>query len=292
MEFMLFDVEGEEKKYTRTYTDDDKVEQTTGSRITHRFNNISRNDKALFRKELDAMFAACSVLDQSSPVKLLTQVVLVKIVHNTSEDGKTTYVNLELADCMPPFENNRLGEADMTKPLALPVDPKELQLKLFVWSAPSIQQWATIEIEGTFTTKDEAGKEVEKSKNWIQELIQKAENFGNSPIESLLLQAGNTGTPLPKATKAANATKAPETTSEDVSTSKVGKGTKKVSKVPQKAAQEASEVSEPVGETLTEDEAAKLLQYEQMVDMCKDTGQDAKQFEDLRDALIAKRDGA
>ena len=61
--------------------------------------------------------------------------------------------------------------------------------QLFLWNSPTIEQWKSIEIEGTYTTKVDE-QEVTKSKNFIQEKIQRATNFVGSPIERLLMAGG------------------------------------------------------------------------------------------------------
>lgn len=72
--------------------------------------------------------------------------------------------------------------------LTLEGDPLQVQgvsedkFRLFLWSAPTKEQWDSLEIEGTY--KDKEGKE--QSKNFIQEKLQKAHNFVGSKLESLL----------------------------------------------------------------------------------------------------------
>lgn len=237
LEVELFDIEGESQKYTREVEfeeDGKKVKKTVGSKLSHNFNNISRNDRANFRKEVDTLFEACQLEGVKSPIRLIGQKFLVDVVHNKSDDGKKTYVNLDLKNAAPAFATNRVGKPLFDQPLDIPVDVNTLSLRMFLWEAPTAMQWKSIEIEGTYEVEEE-GKKVEKSKNWIQERIRSAENFADSPIESLLLQQGNSGTPLPKATKATETKEAP----------KVEKEVKEEPKV--EVATEAPEkVSEPV----------------------------------------------
>ena len=96
-------------------------------------------------------------------------------------------------------EDKKYNEYDFRK-LTKPVDVMTGQLyqapelpddkyQLFLWNSPTIEQWKSIEIEGTRTVKVD-GVETTKSKNYIQEKIQKATNFVGSPIENLLMSGG------------------------------------------------------------------------------------------------------
>ena len=54
--------------------------------------------------------------------------------------------------------------------------------QLFLWNSPTMEQWESIFIDGT--------TQEGKSKNYIQEKIQKATNFVGSPVERLLMSGG------------------------------------------------------------------------------------------------------
>ena len=56
------------------------------------------------------------------------------------------------------------------------------KFRLFLWSAPTQEQWDSLYIEGTY--KDKEGKE--RSKNFIQEKILSAHNYAGSKLESML----------------------------------------------------------------------------------------------------------
>lgn len=58
----------------------------------------------------------------------------------------------------------------------------EDKYQLFLWNSPTIEQWESIFIDGT--------TQEGKSKNYIQEKIQKATNFVGSPVERLLMSGG------------------------------------------------------------------------------------------------------
>lgn len=96
-------------------------------------------------------------------------------------------------------EDKKYNDYDFRK-LTKPVDVMTGQLyqaptlpddkyQLFLWNSPTMEQWQSIAIEGTYTTKVD-GQDVTKSKNFIQEKIQRATNFVGSPIERLLMAGG------------------------------------------------------------------------------------------------------
>jgi hypothetical protein len=89
-------------------------------------------------------------------------------------------------------EDKKYNDYDFRK-LREPVDAMSGQLypapelpddkyQLFLWNSPTIEQWESIYIDGT--------TQEGKSKNYIQEKIQKATNFVGSPIERLLMAGG------------------------------------------------------------------------------------------------------
>jgi hypothetical protein len=89
----------------------------------------------------------------------------------------------------PVREDEESGE---TKPLNVPaaVSP----LRAFIWNAPDMEQWDSIYIDGEWPEKkDEKTGEVifpAKSKNTLQQRIRAAVNYGGSPINYLLANAG------------------------------------------------------------------------------------------------------
>lgn len=58
-------------------------------------------------------------------------------------------------------------------------------LQLFLWDNPAEKFWASLHIEGSYTKKVD-GKDVEVSKNFIQEKIMAAKNFDGSPLQAML----------------------------------------------------------------------------------------------------------
>ena len=70
-----------------------------------------------------------------------------------------------------------------TKPVAVREHIGALQL--FMWDNPQTKFWESIHIEGTYTKKVE-GKDVEVSKNFIQDMILGAKNYAGSPLQAML----------------------------------------------------------------------------------------------------------
>jgi hypothetical protein len=69
----------------------------------------------------------------------------------------------------------------------LPVPEPTLPLRLLLWDTPTKEQWDSVFIDGTRMVKNEAGEEVEESKNWLQrDIVTAALNFGGSPLEQML----------------------------------------------------------------------------------------------------------
>ena len=290
MEFELFDIEGEPRVYTREVKDEEGNVSIKGTKITHNIATISMNEKANFRKDMIVLSKACGI-EQLTPLAMLTKTFMIDVVHNKVGEGKDakTYANLDVRDAKAPFDCDRKGKPDLSKPLVVPINTMELPLRVLVWDAPDLNQWASIEIEGTFKVEKD-GKEIEKSKNWIQEKIRNAENFSGSPVESMLMQAGNSGEPLPKVTKAKSATtvKASSAAHTIVSDQKPTPSTSEGSKVNETPSQEPLSTTS----TLSEDEIGKLEQTIQMIKMCEDGGFPVPEESiNERDALIAKRDG-
>ena len=66
-------------------------------------------------------------------------------------------------------------------------------IKLFLWDNPTQETWDSLFIDGTYTKK-EGDKEVEVSKNWMQEVILSAENFEGSALHTLVSGLGELST--------------------------------------------------------------------------------------------------
>ena len=116
--------------------------------------------------------------------QMLGEGFLVKVTHNKSKDGTKTYANLksDVWDIGEPATTN--PTTNETNILAVPEATQDVQLLL--WNTPSKEQWDTIFIDGEYT-REVAGQQVTKSKNFIQELAMSASNFQGSPLELSLI---------------------------------------------------------------------------------------------------------
>lgn len=126
--------------------------------------------------------------DANNYVDLLIQqkLYLLPISQGVNKQGKPINI-YDLAD---------LEEAvnpDTCEVYDAPLVPED-KIQLFLFDHPTVEQWDSIFIDGT--TPDG------KSKNYIQEYIQKATNFVGSPMEQLLMSGGVT---LPSITEEATA---------------------------------------------------------------------------------------
>lgn len=122
----------------------------------------------------------------------------LNIVHNEVEkevNGKKTkmvYANLRDKNgawqvFAPTFQKfDDMGEP-VGGPQQIQVPPATVEEKLFLQDAPSMNQWNSLYIPGTYNKKVD-GKEVEVSKNWIQETIKNSVSFEGSAVQSMLAE--------------------------------------------------------------------------------------------------------
>lgn len=118
---------------------------------------------------------------------MLGEAFIVNIIHNKSKDGKRTYANIKDKSGVwkigAPVKVDDEGETVPLKAPAATVEPR-----LLLWDSPTIEQWQSIYIDGTYTKK-EGDKEVEVSRNWIQNLAKSANNFEGSALQTMILAA-------------------------------------------------------------------------------------------------------
>lgn len=118
---------------------------------------------------------------------MLGEAFILTIIHNEVEkDGKKrVYANIKDDSgnwkVSAPVRVNEEGE---TEPLKAPA--ATVAERLLLWDAPSIEQWNSIHIPGTYKRK-EGDKEVEVSKNWLQNTVKSALNWEGSPVQNLVI---------------------------------------------------------------------------------------------------------
>ena len=157
-------------------------EKKTRSNLIHITNTISNSEKSNFYKLLQKMRYGRNNIKHMA--QMLGEGFLVKVTHNKSKDGTKTYANLksDVWDIGEPATTNPV--TNETSILAVPEATQPLQLLL--WNLPTTEQWETIFIDGEYT-REVDGKQVTKSKNFIQELAMSASNFQGSPLEALVM---------------------------------------------------------------------------------------------------------
>lgn len=179
----------------------DGVKKTIG---TMHYENltIKLNEKAsyylLFKKLQQG-------LDVKNMVGLLNKAFIFKVEHNKSKDGKATYANIRnklegwlvLPSIIDKYNDD--DEVTGTRDRTEKCIPATQALQMFVVERPSVAQWDSVYIPGTYTkkVKSEDGTLVEKevSKNWIQNKIQDATDWKGSAMEALLLDLDVDATP-------------------------------------------------------------------------------------------------
>ena len=160
----------------------DGVKTKRADRITPTPYTLSLHEKAGFYKLYDSMKYKREDIAHMS--QMLGEAFVFDIEHNTvpGANGKPgkTYANIK-AISAPQVEDALAGTV---KKLAVP--PAMSELKIFLFDNPTQDTWDSLFIDGTREVKDAKGSVTQKSKNWIQEMILGANNFGGSALEQLL----------------------------------------------------------------------------------------------------------
>lgn len=178
---VAFELFGGNGKYSYTNADGETVNDVISWRGAKRL-----NPKSQFFKMMKKMVYGRDGITHMA--QMLGEAFLLEVKHRTSEkDGKeTVYANIFVdSECniLAPVQNDVLtGE---TK--ALPVPEPTRQFRCFIWKSPTPECWDSIFIDGSRTVKD-GDKEVEKSNNWMQEMLLSSPAFAGSALEAMLAQ--------------------------------------------------------------------------------------------------------
>ena len=156
---------------------------------THTFTNSQRekitigvNEKSNFQKLFKAMLAGRS--DIKHMAMLLGEGFLIKITHNQSKDGKKTYANMK-TDGVWNIQAPAVTDPISNETTILDVPAATLPIQLLLQAAPTKEQWDSIFIDGTYTKK-EGDKEIQVSKNFLQEECKAASSFVGSALEAMI----------------------------------------------------------------------------------------------------------
>lgn len=151
--------------------------------------NYSLNEKAWFFKLFNRMNYAGDAVHM---VQLLGRGYKGEIVHRKykKRDGSEGIaVELFSKERGYLIDPPRVEDPETGDWRDLPVPAPTAPIKVFLWSKPSKEQWASIFIDGEWPARtDDSGKVTKpaQSKNVYQNTIKAAQNFKGSPIEALL----------------------------------------------------------------------------------------------------------
>ena len=147
---------------------------------------IKRSEKSGFSKLFKKM---CYGRECRHMAFLIQEAFILTISHKQTQDGQRTYATFKNEDGWqikaPLVKSGSLDEEAASTPLA--VIEQTVPIKLFIWDRPTIEQWDSLFIDGTYTKKNAEGVEKVHSKNWLQEEMQsKALNYAGSALQTLL----------------------------------------------------------------------------------------------------------
>lgn len=162
----------------------DGVEQEFTNRIQIR-ETVSVNAKANFKKLFSEMRQERE--DVTHMAHMLGEPFLITIVHATVGEGdkKKTYANMKDANGWRIGPPVWIDPMDPDNKHNVPVPEATQPIQLMLWDNPNKAMWDSIFIDGTRTVKRD-GKDVEVSKNWMQELCLKAVDYEQSPLYDML----------------------------------------------------------------------------------------------------------
>lgn len=151
----------------------------------------SQSEKAKFYKLFKVM--AYGREDKVHMAQMLGEAFVFDVKHNIVEKNgaKVTYANIYVDGQWhiqsPVAEDPITGnKTDLSPQIPAAISP----LKIFLWSNPTKETWDSLFIDGTRTEKV-GDVEREVSKNWLQETILSATDFGGSALEQMLAGVDN-----------------------------------------------------------------------------------------------------
>ena len=153
----------------------------------------SLSDKAKFKKLFKKLQYGRE--DKKHIAQMLGEAFIITIyINEVEKDGKKRkYVNLDKDGefgISAPFQIDPLTQQRTAYDIKAATQP----IRLFLWDNPVKEMWDSLFIDGTREVKKEDGTTEQVSKNWLQERITSAKNFGGSPLHTML--TGVTGEDL------------------------------------------------------------------------------------------------
>ena len=180
---LTFELNG--TKYMRDISKEGEPEKLIPSTITVDM-PLSMNEKSKFFKLMQKMKGD---KDVKHMVELLGNAYVITITHNKGKGDKVyanMYTKVEGWCIRQPIQVDAIsGEST-----PIPVPEVQGDISLLLQKTPTIEQWNSIFIDGTFKKKV-GEEEIEVSKNFIQFLALGASNFEGSELEKVLTASGN-----------------------------------------------------------------------------------------------------
>lgn len=184
----VFQLQG--KKHQREYEDKDGNKKIAYPTIKAK-GTIKGGPRSAYTKLIKALDYGRG---KTMMFEFLGEAFKLNIIHKEEEkDGKKiTYANIKDENHVwqigaPVKEVTDDETGDVTN-VPVKVPEASVPLRLFMWDAATIEQWHSIYIEGSYTRKD-GDKEVEVSKNALQQKIMSANNWDGSPMQTILAEA-------------------------------------------------------------------------------------------------------
>lgn len=184
--YIMFELNS--KKHIRE-VEVDGVNKVFANRITAGGGGVAvyTNSKAGFHKLFSAMRAGRENITHIA--HMLGEPFKIDVVHSVpAKEGDAVYANMKDANGWkigPPMVTKYNDEGEPLETVVLKVPEPIAPLQLLLWDAPTKEQWDSIFIDGTYKKKVD-GKEIDVSKNWLQELCMKAVDYKGSALEAML----------------------------------------------------------------------------------------------------------
>ena len=144
-----------------------------------------QSDKAKFYKLFKAMTYGRDSITHMA--EMLGEAFFVVVKHTKSADGKKVYANI-YGDGQWRVESPKVHDpmtettTDYSSKIREPLSP----IKLFLWAIPTKETWDSLFIDGVREKKSPDGTVTQESKNWLQNLILSAKDYGGSALEQML----------------------------------------------------------------------------------------------------------
>lgn len=179
---LTFELLGKKSLRTIEFEEDGvKKSKVVSDRISLKVKR-SQNEKAKFVKLFRNMTYGRENITHLA--QLLNEEFVIDVHHAKKQDGTVipTIYKDGVFGISAPFKE----DAETSKREKYNVPAALGPIRLFRFHKPTRAAWDSLFIDGTREVKNDKGETVNKSKNWLQELIMSATNFKGSALEALL----------------------------------------------------------------------------------------------------------